>query len=180
MKLCVHISSLEEIFYISCENEVHVSYMKVVEFSIFHIWKQRHVLKSKIFYILYMKELHISPMKVVEFSVFHIWTRKCIFLLLRIWSIYLYIYLSTLIMFGWDRVLSAMRTFRPDLYSLHWDVGTRVQAWPGLSLGNSVPASERQCSDVWALGPGGLLWEPCSPLSGLPWPSRGSVLWSGS
>ena len=40
-------------------------------------------------------------------------------------------------------------------------MGTWVQAWP-LS-GNSVPASEHQCSDVWALGLGGLLWEPCPP-----------------
>ena len=29
-----------------------------------------------------------------------------------------------------------------------------MQTWPGLCLGNSVPASERQCSDVWALGLG--------------------------
>ena len=49
------------------------------------------------------------------------------------------------------------------LYSLHWDMGTRVEAWPGLCLGNSVPASEHQCSDVWALGLGGLLWKPCPP-----------------
>ena len=55
-----------------------------------------------------------------------------------------------------------------------------MQAWPGLCLGNFMPVSERQCSDVWALGLGGLLWEPFSPLSGLPWPYRGSVLRSCS
>ena len=26
-----------------------------------------------------------------------------------------------------------------------------MQAWPGLCLENSVPLSERQCSDFWAL-----------------------------
>ena len=41
-------------------------------------------------------------------------------------------------------------------------MGTRVQAWPGLCLGNSVPASEHQCSDVWGLGLG--------------WASLGTVL----
>ena len=61
-----------------------------------------------------------------------------------------------------------------------WDVGTRLQAWPGLCLGNFMPASEHQCSDVWGLGLGRLLWEPCSPLRGLPWPSWRSVLRSGS
>ena len=35
---------------------------------------------------------------------------------------------------------------------------TRVEAWPDLCLGNSVPASECQCSDVWGLGLGELLW----------------------
>ena len=48
------------------------------------------------------------------------------------------------------------------LYSLHWDMETRVQAWPGLCLGNSMPASEHQCSNVWALGLG--------------WASLGTVL----
>ena len=48
------------------------------------------------------------------------------------------------------------------MYSLHWDMETRVQAWPGLCLGNSVPASEHQCSDVWGLGLG--------------WASLGAVL----
>ena len=41
-------------------------------------------------------------------------------------------------------------------------MGTRVEAWPGLCLGNSVPVSERQHSDVWALGLG--------------WASLGTVL----
>ena len=37
-----------------------------------------------------------------------------------------------------------------------------MQAWPGLSLGNSVTASEHHCSDVWGLGLG--------------WASLGAVL----
>ena len=54
-----------------------------------------------------------------------------------------------------------------------------------LSLGFSCKDSKyfiflKPCSDVWALGLGGLLWEPFSPLSGLPWPYRGSVLRSCS
>ena len=55
-------------------------------------------------------------------------------------------------------MLSAVRTFRPDLVLSalgHGDPGAGL-AWP-LS-GNSVPASEHQHSDVWALGLGGLLW----------------------
>ena len=47
------------------------------------------------------------------------------------------------------------------LYSLHWDMGTRVEAWPGLAsvwetlcLHLSVSA---QMSGLW--GWGGLLWE---------------------
>ena len=187
MKLCAHFISEKGIFYISyVKIEVHISYMKVVEFSIFHIWKQAHWK--------------------VELSIFYIWKESCIFLLWK-WQSFLYFiyeqgsayfiyesgkisftsYMkieqlnkvwSLLFMIGWDCVLSAVRTFRPDLVLSALGQGTRVQAWP-LS-GNSVPASERQCLDVWALGLGGLLWEPCSPLSGPPWPSRGSVLRSGS
>ena len=57
---------------------------------------------------------------------------------------------------------------------------TQVEAWPGLCLETprlhlSVSA---QMSGV--CGQGGPLWEPCSPLSGLLWPSQGSLLRSGS
>ena len=46
MKLCAHFISEKGIFHISyVKIEVHISYMKVVEFSIFHIWKQRHIEK---------------------------------------------------------------------------------------------------------------------------------------
>ena len=137
--------------------------------GIFHIWKQRHILKSgKIFYILYMKgELHNSSMKMVKFPEFHIWMWKCIF---HIWSgrISFISYMkieqlnkvwSTLIMFGWDRVLSAMRTFRPDLVLCalgHGDPG-RDLAWP---LSWKTPCLHlnvgAQMSGVW--GWGGLLW----------------------
>ena len=124
MKLCVHFISEKGIFHISyVKIEVHISYMKVVEFSIFHIWKQAHWK--------------------VELSIFYIWKESCIFLLWK-WQSFLYFiyeqgsayfiyesgkisftsYMkieqlnkvwSLLFMIGWDCVLSAVRTFRPDL-----------------------------------------------------------------
>ena len=68
---------------------------------------------------------------------------------------------STLMMLRLDHALFTMRTFRPDcsVCTGTWRPGCR----PSLCLGNSVPASEHQCSDVWALGLGGLLWKPCPP-----------------
>ena len=124
MKLYAHFISEKGIFYISyVKIEVHISYMKVVEFSIFHIWKQAHWK--------------------VELSIFYIWKESCIFLLWK-WQSFLYFiyeqgsayfiyergkisftsYMkieqlnkvwSLLFMIGWDCVLSAVRTFRPDL-----------------------------------------------------------------
>ena len=124
MKLCAHFISEKGIFHISyVKIEVHISYMKVVEFSIFHIWKQAHWK--------------------VELSIFYIWKESCIFLLWK-WQSFLYFiyeqgsayfiyesgkisftsYMkieqlnkvwSLLFMIGWDCVLFAVRTFRPDL-----------------------------------------------------------------
>ena len=72
----------------------------------------------------------------------------------------------------WDSALSAVRTFRPD-YSVCWDMGTRVEAWPGLCLETlclrlSVSA---QMSGFWGWvgfsGNRALLWV------GFPGPPRG-------
>ena len=81
----------------------------------------------------------------------------------------------------WDCALSAVRTFRPDLGLCalgHGDSGGGL-AWP-------LSGKLRAC--VWTsalrcLGSGaevGFSGCPCSPLRGLPWPSRGLALWSGS
>ena len=43
-----------------------------------------------------------------------------------------------------------------------------MEAWPDLCLGNSVPASECQCSDVWGLGLG---WASLGTMLSSEWAS---------
>ena len=78
---------------------------------------------------------------------------------------------STLMMFRHDRVLSTMRTFRPDPV-LYARTGDLDRTWPASVLENSMPASECQCSDVWGLELRWLLWAACSSLKGLHGPPR--------
>ena len=72
---------------------------------------------------------------------------------------------STLMMFRHDRVLSTMRTFRPDPV-LYARTGDLDRTWPASVLENSMPASECQPSDVWGLELRWLLWATCSSLRG--------------
>ena len=72
---------------------------------------------------------------------------------------------STLMMFRHDRVLSTMRTFRPDPV-LCARTGDLDRTWPASVLENSMPASECQPSDVWGLELRWLLWATCSSLRG--------------
>ena len=73
---------------------------------------------------------------------------------------------STLMMFRHDRVLSTMRTFRPDPV-LYARTGDLDRTWPASVLENCAPVSECQRSDVWGLELRLLLWAMCSSLGGL-------------
>ena len=86
--------------------------------------------------------------------------------------------LSTLMMFRWDCILCKMRMFTLGsvLCTLgHGHLGGDLAwplSWKTLCLCLNVSA---QMSGVWSRG--GLLWVLWSLLSGVPWPSQGSVLW---
>ena len=84
---------------------------------------------------------------------------------------------SAVIMFRQDCLLSAMRILTPDhvLCSRgRGDLGADwvwPLSWKTPCLCRNVSA---QRSGVWSCG--GLLWVMCPALSGVPWPSQGSVL----